>query len=193
MLFMYAFCVSAQSDTIYLQVHFLYGSKPAKGHKKTESHYFGGLHGGHTTIEVDSVDFGFGPNNKVHIVAHKRKLHGAFGASNTNGEAPYGRGEKFTTFYIPVNKDQYEKTKMIMAGYLEKTPYDYAFFGMRCAAAANDILGQIGVLKKRCRFGYLTKSFYPKKLRKRLFKLARKNKWKIERQEGRVTRKWEKD
>jgi hypothetical protein len=190
---MYSFCAAAQSDSLYLKVHFLYGSKPKKGHKKTESHYFGGLHGGHTTIELDHNDFGFGPTGKVHIVAHKKNLHGSFGISNTNGEMPYGPEEKFTTFYIPINSEQYAMTKKIMEGYLTNTPYDYAFFGMRCAAAANDLLGQIGVLKKRNRLGYMTKSFYPKKLRKRLFKLATKNNWKIDMQDGKSTRKWEKD
>jgi hypothetical protein len=64
---------------------------------------------------------------------------------------------------------------------------------MRCAASAQDILGQIGVVKYRKRFYNIVTTFYPKMLRKRFFKLAKKNNWKVTKQEGRPTRKWEKD
>ena len=101
-------------------------------------------------------------------------------------------GYKFAVFFIPVTPEQYDKAKEILENYAAQTPYDYAFFGMRCASAANDVLGQLNILKKRSRFGYVATSFYPKKLRKKLFKLAAKHNYKVLKQAGRVTRKWEK-
>lgn len=183
----------AHNDSTFLKVNFLYGSKPAKHYKKSERRYFGGLHGGHVTIELDSIDYGFGPNAKVHIFAHKKNFHGAFEKQNTNGALLFHSEEKYAIIYIPISNGQNEKAKQIFEKYLQKTPYDYAFFGMRCAAAANDVLGQIGIVKKKNKFHYVCGTFYPKKLRKRLLKLAKKENHKIIKNEGKPSRKWEKD
>lgn len=77
--------------------------------------------------------------------------------------------------------------------YLEKSPYDYAFFGMRCASAAYDVLGQLEIVKPHSNFSTVCKNFYPKKLRKKLLRLAKHNSWKITRKPGRPSRKWEKE
>ena len=183
----------SQSDSLILKVHFLYGSKPAKHYKKTESKYFGGLHGGHVTIELENIDYGFSPSGKVHIFAHKKNYHGAFGFYDTQGKEPYTNEEKYAIVKIPISKNDAIKVKEIFEKYLELTPYDYAFFGMRCAAAANDVLSQIGLQKKRGKFGYVIRTFYPKKLRKRLFKLAKEKKYTVFINEGKPSRKWEKD
>ena len=64
---------------------------------------------------------------------------------------------------------------------------------MRCALTAQDILGQIGVFKKKSRFFCIATTFYPKKLRKKLFRLSKKNNCTVIKTEGKKTRKWEKD
>jgi len=187
-------CSFSQNDSVHLiKVHFLYGSKPLKKYKQDEYKYFGGLHGGHVTIEVDNISYGFVPAGKFHVFAHKRSNHSVFTNNNTGGDERYPEGEKYTTFIIPINKEQYDKINQIHSNYCTSTPYDYAFFGMRCAAATQDILGQIGIVKKRNKFWNITTTFYPKKLRKRMFKLAKENNYQITFQEGRNTRKWEKD
>jgi hypothetical protein len=187
--------LSAQTDTnkYFIQVHFLYGSKPARGYKKTESRYFGGIHGGHVTIQVDSMDYGFEPAYGFHVFAHRKRFKSDYVDKQLSGPQRYPAGSKAATFIIPITKAQNDSIRKIIASYCVNTPYDYAFFGMRCAASASDILAQIGLQKKRSRFMTVTKVFYPKKLRKRLFRLAKKNRYKVIMQEGRSSRKWEKD
>jgi hypothetical protein len=193
-LFFIVFLTSAKSDsTIFIKVHFLYGSKPKKDFKTTEFKYFGGIHGGHVSIQVGNIDYGFEPTDKVHILPHRHKHKSDYVDNIVRGSMRYDTASKVTTFIIPLTIEQYNKLNIINQNYCEKAPYDYAFFGMRCASTAQDVLGQIGVVKRKGRFGNIVSTFYPKKLRKRLFKLAQKNNYTVIKRPGRITRKWEKD
>jgi hypothetical protein len=191
------FCFSilkGQNDSSHiLKVHFLYGSKPIHKFKPTEKKYFGGLHGGHVSFEIDSVDYGFGHQGKLHLFPHKNECHSIFRQKPTFGKPLYEEGNKTVTFIIPINDIQYNKLKELSMGYCCNTPYDYAFIGMRCASSAQDIFSQIGLLKHRNRFNNILTTFYPKKLRKRFFRMAKKYNYTIIKQEGRKTRKWERD
>ncbi len=184
----------SQADTShFIKVHFLYGSKPKRKHKDTEFKAFGGLHGGHSTIQVDDVDYGFEPTtNRVHIFARKKRKSD-FVDKQLNGADRYSKESKTVTFIIPITHKQYQDINRIHKSYCDTTPYDYAFFGMRCASTTQDVLGQIGVVKKKRRFGNIVTTFYPKKLRKRLFRLAKKNNYQVIKNAGRQTRKWERD
>lgn len=189
---------SLAQDTTFIKVHFLYGSKPKKEYKDTEEKWFGGVMGGHVGIEVDPnkiVDFV--PNGKFHWIAKQKQKNSRFVVHDTINFWEIFGGEaamvKKSSFIIPVTKEQKSRIDSITKAYLSSTPYDYAFFGMRCAAAAYDILGQIGVVKP---FGYRTtylKIFYPKKLRKRLTKKAMKSNWRIIRYDGSERRIWKRD
>ncbi|HYG50523.1 MAG TPA: hypothetical protein VD905_06450 [Flavobacteriales bacterium] len=185
---------TAQEDSV-LKIHFLYGSKPKRGYKKTECRVFGGLHGGHVTVEIDNVDYGFGPNAKFHVFAHRHNHHGSWGSSVTFGRPLYSNEDKVTTVYIPVTPEQKKEILALLRGYIAnpKSPYDYAFFGMRCGAATHDVLGEADILKNRKRHAYAWYSFYPKKLRRRLYRHACSRHWKIETHAGKPSRKWEKD
>lgn len=184
----------SQVDSIhYIKVHFLYGSKPKKQFKSTEFKSFGGLHGGHVSIEVDDIDYNFEPTYDHHVFSHKHKMKADFVENKLNGLSRYSSTSKTVTFIIPLTNDQYNKIKLINQNYCKTTPYDYAFFGMRCANSTQDILGQIGVLKKKTRFLNVLTTFYPKKLRKRIFKVSKKKNYKIIKQSGRETRRWERD
>lgn len=101
--------------------------------------------------------------------------------------------KKITTIIIPVSEVQLNKLLQAEKIYFEETPYDYAFFGMRCAAGAYDMLSKAEVCKRKSRFGIISKNFYPKRLRVKLLKRAKKESWVVLKQEGRITRKWEKD
>jgi hypothetical protein len=183
-----------QSDSTYLiKVHFLYGSKPLKKYKNTEPRFFGGLHGGHVSIEIDNTDYGFVPEGKFHIIPHKRSCHSAFITKPTNGRDPYTDKDKVGTFLIPVTREQHDTLLALVSGYCSAAPYDYAFFGMRCAAAAQDLLGRAGIVPRKGKVSNVFSTFYPKKLRKRMFRLAKKKNYKVISREGRKTRKWEKD
>ncbi|HMF72051.1 MAG TPA: hypothetical protein VK616_11275 [Flavitalea sp.] len=94
---------------------------------------------------------------------------------------------------IPVTGLQKQRFDSIAAVYLKQTPYDYAFLGMRCGAAAYEILGQLGILPQLSLKKTSKRIFYPKLLRQKLFVKAETNNWTIERQEGSPKRKWEQD
>ena len=186
------------NDTIFIKVHFLYGSKPKREFNDMESKWFGGKLGGHVGIEIDSnkiIDFV--PHGDFHYFAHKDNYSSKFATHDQQSfwEIFGGSSEsvKKLTILIPISANQKLKLDSIYNAYTQQTPYDYAFVGMRCGAAAYDLLSQIGIFKKLSyRKAYL-KIFYPKKLRKRLLKKATQNKWTINKQEGTNRRKWEKD
>lgn len=190
--------ISYSQDTNYVKVHFLYGSKPLKKYKDTEQKWFGGILGGHVGIEGDSDRIvNFLPSGKFHWFAKKDNRHSTYAVhSYDNFYAILGGNPdsvKKAIIYIPVTTEQKQKFDSITNAYLKQTPYDYALFGMRCGAAAYEILGQLDILTKYSYSKTFKKIFYPKKLRKRLFKKANVNRWKIFRQEGSTKRKWEKD
>lgn len=189
---------SHSQDTTFLKVHFLYGSKPLKKFKDTEKKWFGGILGGHVGIEGsgDSI-VNFVPRGKFHWFAKTNEKHSAYTIHSTEQfYAIFGGNPdsvKSAIVYIPVTQKQREKFDSIATTYLAETPYDYAFWGMRCGAATYDILGQLDILPNYNYRKTFKKIFYPKKLRKRLFKKARTKNWKIVRQDGSNKRKWEKD
>lgn len=184
----------AQADSShYIKVNFLYGSKPLRAYKSTEPKTFGGLHGGHVTIQTGDLDYGFRRTNKhTHIFPNKKRAS-VFTVRELNGKSRYASDRKTVSFIIPVSRQQYDALNLIHRDYCDSTPYDYAFFGMRCTAATQEILGEIGVLKKRTRFFNIITTFYPKRLRKRIFRLAEAGGFEVIKTEGRPTRKWERD
>jgi len=177
-----------------IKVYFLYGSKPAVGHRYHEDPYFGGKHGGHVSIGIDTLVVGFTDTNGFHIFAHRNNLKGVYKVKGLKKFRKDSASYKYTTFEVPLTDTQYVKLKKIVYNYLYvKTPYDYAFIGMRCAAAAYDLLSQIGLFEIRSKWGNVFSNFYPKKLRNKMFRLAREKNYKISTQPGRLSRKWEND
>ena len=185
-------------DSTFLKVHFLYGSKPLKKYKDTERKWFGGVLGGHVGIEGDSGKIlNFLRRGKIHWFAKKDNRQSMYKEHDFCNFYALFRTDpdsvKKAIIYIPVTIQQKQQFDSIATAYLQKTPYDYAFFGMRCGAAAYDILGQLAILPKHSNSRTCKKIFYPKKLRKRLLKKATKNNWTIIRQDGSMKRKWERD
>lgn len=182
------------SDSLFFKLHFIYGSKPRHASRSIEKKYFGGIHGGHVYIEANNAIFSFGPNKgQWHIFSQRRRIVGCYRLdSNLVWCGDTGR-LKTATIYIPVNDVQMQQFRELERHYLDSSPYDYAFFGMRCAAAAYDVLSVTGICRKRTRVGIILTNFYPKRLRVKLLRRARAAHWKVERQEGRPTRRWEKD
>ena len=197
--FLICVCIAgafAQQDSgRIIKVHFLYGSKPHPKHKDKETKWFGGFHGGHVSIEVDNEVIGFVPSGKLHIFARRKpgKLHSGFAQQDLERFRQDSVLCKYATVHIPVSIDQYSKIRSIHSSYTKKAPYDYAFFGMRCAAATYEILGQLDLVKDKSRFGNIVCHFYPKPLRKKLFRIAKQRGYRTTSQPGRPTRKWEGD
>ena len=185
-------------DSTFLKVHFLYGSKPLKKYKDTERKWFGGVLGGHVGIEGDSdriLNFlrkgkihWFAKNNNKHSIYREHDVRRFYSIFRSNPDSV-----KKAIVYIPVTIQQKQQFDSIATVYLKQPPYDYAFFGMRCGAAAYDILGQLKIFPRYSYYKTYKKIFYPKKLRKRLLKKATKNNWTIIRQNGSIKRKWERD
>jgi hypothetical protein len=191
-MFTLSFLFSQTDTSHFIKVNFLYGSKPKRKYRSTEAKYFGGLHGGHVTIQIGDNDYGFEPVGGVHIFPRK-KVHADFIEVQLNGKLRYHKDSKTAAFIIPVSEKQYHDVERITKCYNDTTPFDYAFFGMRCASTTHEILAKVGILKKKKRFFNVITTFYPKRLRKKLFRLAKKNNYTIIRTEGKASRKWEKD
>lgn len=176
-------------DTIRL--NFLYGSVPAKGYKDTEAKRFGGLKGGHVNIEANGKVLDFKPFGNCAVLPNNKKPTGGF---ELNSSVTWDTAsDKFISILIPVTSEQMQDLDSLMEIYSKKTPYDYAVFGMRCAAATYDVLSEIGLFRELPLKENIVKHFYPKLLRKKMFKWAKKNNYTIIEHSGRETRKWEKD
>jgi hypothetical protein len=185
-----SFCAAGDTTTNYVKINFLYGSKPAKGFKQAESKCFGGLKGGHVNIEAGGrvLDFLCGKNP---ILPQNKKPTGGFRLNTTaykNEEK-----DKWATVIVPVTEEQFNQLQKVFDSVSVKTPYDYAIFGMRCAAASYDVLSEIGLFKKMSNDKNVLTHFYPKLLRKKVLKWAEENNYTILNHEGRSTRKWESD
>ena len=185
-------------DTPSIKVHFLYGSKPHSRYEDTEPLWFGGKPGGHAGIEyrndsiIDFVHWG-----RFHWLQKRGDKHGRFNVHSIKSFYAILGGNpdsvKKAVVIVPLTILQKQLMDSLVVNYRRQSPYDYALVGMRCAAATYDILAQLGILKHLSfRKTYLN-IFFPRKLRKRLFKKARKSNWAIERQVGSPKRKWDKD
>jgi len=173
-----------------IKINFLYGSKPAKGCKQTESKCFGGLKGGHVNIEAGGRVLDFRPG-KNPLFPQNKKPTGGYSISETaykNKEK-----DKWTTVIVTVNEEQFTKLRKLFDSFSVKTPYDYSVFGMRCAAASYDVLSEIGLFNEISNSKNVLEHFYPKLLRKKILKWAEKNNYAVIKNEGRPSRKWESD
>jgi hypothetical protein len=195
----FLFCIhiaafARAGDSLFFKLHFVYGSKPGHAFKSVEKNYFGGIHGGHVYMEIDREIFSFGPDKgQWHIFGHKRRVVGCYRLDSNLVWCGDTGLLKMTSITIPVTGAQMQEFKNLKQRYLTVSPYDYAFFGMRCASAAYDVLSYTGICKKRSRAGTIAKNFYPKRLRVKLLKRAQKENWAVVRQAGRTSRRWEKD
>lgn len=177
----------------FIAVHFLYGSKPEKEYKNSENKWFGGKKGGHVTIETGDSIIGFQPGGKCHVFGKKKKANGYFSSEGKQNWIRDTVSLKYTSVIIPVNEVNYLRVKNALNNYLQQSPYDYAVFGMRCAAATYDVLEETGIVKKRSRFGKWSSYFYPQLLRRRILKIAAANNYTVIKKQGRASRKWEKE
>jgi len=176
-----------------LKVFFRYGSIPETGYEYIEYEETGGLHGGHVSLGLDSLEIGFTSENVIHLFARKNDIKGIFYWEYLRNFEEQVAGKKYITFLVPLTQDQYIKLRSILMAYIDTPPYDYAFFGMRCASATYDVLSQIGLFKSVSRGQMIISNFYPRLFRRKMMELAHKNGYSIIRIKGRKSRIWEKD
>lgn len=183
-------CFANDSSVHFIKLNFLYGSKPAKGYKDAESKHFGGIKGGHVNIEAGDRVLDFMPGNNP-LFPKDKKPSGGF---RLNKSIYWDTANtKWSTVIIPVSADQFSQLQLLFDTLSKQTPYDYAIFGMRCAAASYDVLSMIGLFPEFSNRKNIAAHFYPKPLRKKMLKWAAKNNYIVLKHEGRSSRKWESD
>ncbi|MNU93882.1 hypothetical protein D3C71_838330 [compost metagenome] len=184
------FFAVCQKDTLVVEI--IYGSKPLT---KDGRHWFGGKLGGHIGLRIgqDSV-MHFVPGGSVratnvnsdigrYLISSEKRFYRTFYCDTT----------KTCRIFIPITPIQKQELLLAAAPFLQKGPYPYAFFGMRCAAACYHLLSLSKVTKKISKSSMTWKFFYPRKLRKFLFKEADKNGWIVKHSVGSSKRKWDHD
>jgi len=185
-------------DTTFLKVHFLYGSRPKREFQSTERKWFGGKLGGHVGVEADADRIvNFMRSGKFHWFSKRRLRHSRYVAHSTERFYSIFRYDsdsvKKAIVYVPITSSQKQKFDSITSAYMTETPYDYAFFGMRCGAATYEILAQLDILRPYSQGKTVRRIFYPRRLRKRIFRIAGENGWRVEMAGGSTTRWWERD
>ncbi len=198
LLLLFCFENKAVTDSVYIKVHFLHGSKPKKKFKKEEDRWFGGILGGHAGIEYEpNKIINFQPKARFHIFAKPKLINSKFSVHDTvsfyevlgSSEYPV----KKTVIIIKISSDQKLKLDSTAIAYQQRSPYDYAFFGMRCGAAAYNILANTGVVRKISFRKTWKLIFYPRKLRRLLESRAQDQDYTVRKEQGSKRRRWEKD
>ena len=188
---LFVFSAARAGDSLYtIKINFLYGSRPAKGYKDSESRLFGGIKGGHVNIEAGGRILDFVPGNNPLFPNNKNPTGGFKLRQSIYWDI---ERDKWASVTVPVSEDQYTALQFLFDEVSKETPYDYAILGMRCAAASYDILCKIGLFKEYSNKKDIAKFFYPKLLRRKIFQWAEENNYKIKRYDGRSSRKWESD
>jgi hypothetical protein len=189
------FPLAESDDKCECTLHFIHGSvaRPDCSDQRIRP---GGLWGGHVEIEVDEVFYSFNrisKERKIHIFNKKNVVdyNAIFVGLEKNDWLIKTENDKITSIVIPISKQQKSQIQAIYKGFLEKTPYDYALFGMRCTASAHFILSEIGLFRPVSKWRTIVFSFYPKLLRRKVLKFAIRNNLKINLKEGIECRNWE--
>ncbi len=176
-----------------IKVFFRYGSIPATGFENSEYEEIGGIRGGHVSLGIDSLEIGFTNIGWIHVFPHKEDYNAVYYIKHVEDFLLEIQNVKFVIFEVPLSTEQYHKLKAILHDYVANTPYDYAFFGMRCASATYEVLSQIGLFEPLPRGRNVISNFYPRLFRLKMFRLARQENYTITRQKGRISRIWEED
>lgn len=196
--FLFNNCFASANDSVLIRVHFLHGSKPKRVFRETEDRWFGGLLGGHTGIEyAPNKVLNFQPKSRIHLFSNRSIINGKFSIHDTISFYEILGGNcdsvKKTIIYIKISSTQKTKLDSIVRAYTKRSPYDYAFFGMRCGAAAYDVLAQIDVVRALSFKKTWRRIFYPRRLRRRLEAMAKIHHYQVVKMEGSKRRKWEQD
>jgi hypothetical protein len=209
----------APPDSPYtIRILCLYGSVPAKGYWKVEPYhgphnlinYTAKLHGGHIGIEFapekvlsfQPLSYG-GLAASGHLIPNfrKRNFNSCFRTVTVNRMWSclgnyYNNIDSLrrAVFVIPVTATQHKTIDSLVNRYLNQTPYDYAFLGMRCASSSYDVLQTAGILPKTDLTWYNV--FTTQEFRYLLYQEYLHNRdkgWQVYTSKGSISRKWEKD
>lgn len=194
----FPFLVLSQNDSVIVRVHFLHGSKPKRAFRKTEDKWFGGILGGHVGVEIAPNEIlNFVPKARFHFFTKHAIINSRFVVHDTTSFYGILGGHpdsvRKTLVAVKVSPSQKRRLDSVAMAYRKRSPYDYAFFGMRCGAAAYDVLAKSGVVKDMGFTKTWTQIFYPRKLRRKLERGQLAQVHSIKKQDGSNKRVWEKN
>lgn len=188
-----ALTAGVAQETHVIHLFFRYGSVAAPGHEDPDYEEVGGIFGGHVSLGIDSSEVGFTNHRRIHLFGNSEFKNSHFYRKSLREFQDKTKGKKYVTFEIPVTAEQYEKLKVILDHYIEQSPYDYAFFGMRCTSATYEVLSQIGLFPALSKMQNIFVNFYPELLRRKMFRLANDQHYAVIQQPGVNTRIWDED
>jgi hypothetical protein len=172
-------------------IHFIHGSIPMKDCIYSRKR-LGGLLGGHVEIEVNGRVFGFRLRQlPVHIFVDNGDFNSKYEVNSKEVWLKRTEYEKITSIYLPINAAQKDKLQGILDAYLFKSPYDYAFFGKRCAASTAEILSQADIICPLSDFENMVAFLSPRPLRNTLLNLGENKGFLIVKKRGVDCRIWE--
>jgi hypothetical protein len=172
-------------------IHFIHGSI-AQDDCIYPRPRLGGLLGGHVEIELDGKVYGFRHYKRpVHIFPQDNNRNSTYDIYTKQAWVKRTEYEKMTAVCLPISVEQKRHLQAILDSYLAKTPYDYAFFGKRCASSTSDLLVQSGIICPLSNVEIMVAFLSPHPLRYTLLRLAEEKNYGIERQKGVDCRFWE--
>ena len=197
----------------------LYGSIPARAYRGKEPMHGPNsmlgrmvkLHGGHVTVEYarnKALSFqpvhydGLGGAGHLMPRSNPRNYNSCFRIySETRAWNVLGNyynnidSLRRAVFIIPITAAQKHTLDSLAERYTQKPPYDYAFFGMRCASASYQFLLDAGLVTEY-RHNIWYNIFTTRDFRNALYKDYQRNKdkgWRLVTTRGSASRQWEKD
>ena len=141
--------------------------------------------GGRVLMQIDRHVYGFRVKDShkwMHLVPndHREHFNAEFYKETFLSWLDSTVGEDTTSVKIPVTAEQKKMLVDIYNKYIEKIPYDYAFFGMGSASAMYEVLARAGmVFPQESNARYALNAFYPKAFRQRVIAWARYNNFDI--------------
>ena len=172
-------------------IHFIHGSIPMENCIYPRKR-LGGLLGGHVEIEVEGRVYGFRLEKlPVHIFVDNSDFNSKYDVNTKEGWLKRTEYEKVTSVYLPISQKQKDKLQAILTAYLAKSPYDYAFFGTRCATATAEVLSKSGIIYRLSNVENSIAFLSPRPLRQTFLQLAREKHFLVIHKKGVDCRYWE--
>ena len=172
-------------------IHFIHGSIPMENCIYPRKR-LGGLLGGHVEIEVEGRVYGFRLDKlPVHIFVDKGHFNSKYEVNTKETWLKRTEYEKMTSIYLPISEEQKDKLQAILTTYLAKSPYDYAFFGTRCATSTAEVLSKSGIIYRLSNVENSIAFLSPHPLRQAFLHLAREKHFLVIYKKGVECRYWE--
>lgn len=172
-------------------IHFIHGSIPMENCIYARKR-LGGLLGGHVEIELEGRVYGFRLDKlPIHIFVDNHHFNSKYEVYTKETWLKRTEYEKITSVHLPISKEQKDKLQAILTTYLAKSPYDYAFFGTRCATATAEVLSKSGIIYRLSNVENSIAFLSPHPLRQTFLQLAREKHFLVIHKKGVDCRYWE--